>query len=247
MNRAHNAAQSLCSIENAGKEGFSNITIDLIYGTPGLTDHQWELTVQQAIRMNIPHLSCYALTVEPSTALRHMIDNKKSADTDPEKQANQFIVLMNLMEKAGYEHYEISNFAKPGMRSRHNAAYWQGRHYIGLGPSAHSFNGMSRQWNIASNTLYIASLQNSVLPVETEMLTGTQQLNEYIMTSLRTAEGLDLIHVDHKFGTEAVKHINTTIQKYRDSGKVKLNQAALQLTSEGKLFADGIAADLFLM
>ena len=247
MNRAHNAAQSIYSIEAARQEGFDNITIDLIYGTPGLTNDQWKQTVQRAIEMNIPHLSCYALTVEPSTVLGHMIEHKKSADTDPEKQAGQFMLLMDMMKSAGYEHYEISNFAKHGMRSRHNAAYWQGKHYIGLGPSAHSFNGISRQWNIANNALYISSLQNGVLPAETEMLSRTQQLNEYIMTSLRTSEGLDLIHVDHMFGLEAVNHISTSIKKYMHSGKVATNQARLQLTSEGKLFADGIAADLFLI
>ena len=246
MNRAHNADQSILALEAARQEGFNNITIDLIYGTPGLTDGQWQETVKKAIDLGIPHLSCYALTVEPSTALHHMIARHQSARVDPEKQAAQFTQLMGLLEKAGYDHYEISNFARPGMRSRHNSGYWQGKHYAGLGPSAHSFNGVSRQWNIANNALYISSLQNNELPAETETLTRTQQLNEYIMTALRTSEGLDLLHVDTAFGPAAVKHIDAISHKYRRSGKIQARQAILQLTGEGKLFADGIAADLFM-
>ena len=246
MNRAHTAAQSIEAIGAARLHGFHNITIDLIYGTPGLSHEAWEQNITQAIELAIPHLSCYALTVEPSTALYRMIDQKKTANVDPEKQAAQFIMLMNRLQAAGYEHYEISNFAKAGMRSRHNSAYWQGKHYVGLGPSAHSFNGHSRQWNIANNALYISSLQQGILPAETEQLTPGQQLNEYIMTSLRTIEGLDLLHIDHRFGAPAAAHVHKTIQKYQHSGKAEINQAKLQLTQEGKLFADGIAADLFV-
>ncbi len=247
MNRAHSAAQSLQALAWAHEAGFYNITIDLIYGTPSLSDEQWEATVRQAVGLNIPHLSCYALTVEPSTALHHLIRQKKSADVDPEKQARQFLLLMKLMEENGYEHYEISNFARTGMRSRHNTAYWQGKHYAGLGPSAHSFNGVSRQWNVANNAKYISSLQQGILPSETEVLTTTQQLNEYIMTSLRTIEGLDLIHVDQAFGPKALQHIERTIGKYQRTGKISRENGALRLTPEGKLFADGIAADLFVV
>lgn len=247
MNRAHTAAQSIEAIQAAKQHGFHNITIDLIYGTTGLTNEQWEQNIAQAIELEVPHLSCYALTVEPATALNRMIEKNKSANVDPEKQAAQFITLMDKLEAAGYEHYEISNFAKRGQRSRHNSAYWQGKQYVGLGPSAHSFNGHSRQWNVANNALYISSLNKGILPAETELLTPTQQLNEYIMTSLRTTEGLDLIHIDHRFGPESVKQIRTTIQKYQRTGKVTLRQARLQLTREGKLFADGIAADLFVV
>ena len=247
MNRVHNATQSLQALHLAREAGFENITIDLIYGTPLLSDEQWEHTIRQAVELNIPHLSCYALTVEPSTALHDRIRRKKSPDVNPEKQAVQFLLLMNRLQAAGYEHYEISNFAKPGMQSRHNTAYWQGRHYLGLGPSAHSFNGVSRQWNVANNARYIASLKRGELPAETEVLTPTQQLNEYIMTSLRTSKGLDLIHVDQAFGQKAVHHISHLIQKYQHTGKVVQQNSLLQLTSEGKLFADGIAADLFVV
>ncbi|MBE7173875.1 MAG: radical SAM family heme chaperone HemW [Williamsia sp.] len=247
MNRAHTAAQSLRALEASREAGFNNITIDLIYGTPGLSNEQWEQTITTAIELNVPHLSCYALTVEPATALNRLIEKGKSPDVDPEKQATHFQMLVNRLEEAGYEHYEISNFAKKGMRSRHNSSYWQGSHYVGLGPSAHSFNGVSRQWNVANNALYISSLQKGMLPAEVELLTPTQQLNEYIMTSLRTVEGLDLIHIDQRFGQQAVKHIHDAMQKYQRSGKIAVDQARLQLTREGKLFADGIAADLFVV
>jgi len=245
MNRAHNAAQALHSIEAVLHEGFSNFTVDLIYGTPLLTHDKWKENVQTVIRLGVPHLSCYALTVEPSTALHKMIKQKKMPDIDPDKQATQFLLLTDWLAAAGYEHYEISNFAKSGMRSRHNSAYWQGKHYLGFGPSAHSFNGSSRRWNVANNALYIQSIHNGVLPVETEHLTPLEQLNEYVMISLRTIEGLDLQRVTGTFGKEAAMHIQHEAQKHIHDGKIKASGNALQLTRAGKLFADGIAADLF--
>ncbi|HEY0732877.1 MAG TPA: radical SAM family heme chaperone HemW, partial [Chitinophagaceae bacterium] len=157
MNRAHNAQQALESILLA-KEYFENITIDLIYGSPLLTDEMWKSNVDKAISLNIPHLSCYALTVEEKTPLHKMIHLNKSPDVDNDKQARQFLLLMQWLRAAGYEHYEVSNFAKPGYRSRHNASYWQGEKYLGLGPSAHSYDGINRQWNIANNQQYIASI-----------------------------------------------------------------------------------------
>ncbi len=245
MNRAHNSDQSLFAITAALQEGFDNFSIDLIYGSPGLTTDKWEHNVQQAIQIGVPHLSCYALTVEPSTALDKMILSKKSADVDPEKQAEQFLLLADWTEAAGYEHYEISNFAKPGKRSRHNSSYWQGKKYLGLGPSAHSFNGNSRQWNVANNAVYIQSLNNNTLPVEKEFLTETHQLNEYIMTSLRTVEGINTSEVEDRFGKEALSHIYDLSKKFVLAGKIKASGNVLQLTREGKLHADGIAADLF--
>jgi oxygen-independent coproporphyrinogen-3 oxidase len=159
MNRAHSAQQSVQSILLAQEEGINNLTIDLIYGTPTLGNENWEKNFKQAVTLNIPHLSCYALTVEPKTALAKMIAQHKIGDIDSERQATQFLLLTDWATAAGYEHYEISNFAKPGMRSKHNSAYWQGKKYLGLGPSAHSFNGTARQWNIANNSLYVQSLQ----------------------------------------------------------------------------------------
>ena len=192
MNRAHNKAQALESISLAKEAGFNNFSVDLIYGTPGLTDEEWKLNVEQVINSAVPHIACYALTVEPNTALQKMIALKKKIDVNTDQQAKQFLLLMQWMKKAGYEHYEISNFAKPGYRSRHNSSYWQGKKYIGIGPSAHSYDGKSRRWNIANNALYIQSIKNNIIPFEEEKLTNVEKLNEYIMTSLRTIEGLEL-------------------------------------------------------
>lgn len=245
MNRAHNASQALQSIQLAQQAGFNNITIDLIYGTPTLTDEQWYQNVQTAISLNIPHISCYALTVEPKTALDKMIATHKIANVDPEKQGRHFELLMQWANEAGYEHYEISNFAKPGMRSRHNSSYWQGKHYIGLGPSAHSFNGSSRQWNVANNALYIKGIETGAVSFEIEELTPVQQLNEYIMTSLRTMEGLNLGYIQQQWGNAFTNQLNAEAIQLINNGKIVLHNNHLMLTNAGRLFADGIASDLF--
>ncbi len=246
MNRVHNAEQSVNSIKQAQQAGFDDLTIDLIYGSPGLSDEKWEQNVQKAIALGIPHLSCYALTVEPKTALHNMIIKKKMPDTDAEQQARQFIQLTGWLQEAGYEHYEISNFSIPGKRSRHNTSYWQGKPYYGFGPSAHSFNGTdTRSWNIANNTLYIQSLAQNTLPLEKEKLTVTQRLNEYIMTSLRTMEGADLSHIRKEFGKDFTERVLSSAQGYINNEKLIRKDNKLILTNTGKLFADGIAADLF--
>jgi len=245
MNRAHNAMQAKQAIQLAQAAGFHNITIDLIYGTPTLTDERWQQNVQTAIALNIPHLSCYALTVEPKTALEKMIATHKLQEVDPEKQGRHFELLMQWAKEAGYEHYEISNFARPGLRSRHNSSYWHGEPYIGLGPSAHSFNGHSRQWNVANNALYLKSIQQGIVPFEVEELTPSQQLNEYVMTSLRTMEGLSLAHVKQQWGMPAKARIEKDAAQFLQNGKMLLLDGRLVLTQQGKLFADGIAAELF--
>lgn len=246
MNRAHNAQQADSCIRLAQEAGFHNLTIDLIYGTPGLTDDRWRENVQKALALNIPHLSCYALTVEPGTALQKMITQHKKETVDDEKQARHFMLLMQWMQDAGYEHYEISNFARPGFRSRHNTSYWQGKPYLGLGPSAHSFNGAARQWNIANNALYIQSLQNDIVPFEAEQLSAAQRLNEYIMIALRTAEGIDLNRLEQQFGPAARNAVQASLQPYLQNDRCLLIEERIILTKEGKLFADGIAADLFV-
>jgi oxygen-independent coproporphyrinogen-3 oxidase len=247
MNRAHNALQAKDCIALALQAGFGNYSIDLIYGTPGLTDEKWKENVQFALELGIPHLSCYALTVEPGTALQKMIALHKKEEVDPEKQARHFLLLMDWLQQAGYEHYEISNFALPGYQSRHNSAYWGGEKYLGLGPSAHSFNGSSRQWNIANNARYIQSLALDQVPFEEEILTTTQRLNEYIMTSLRTQQGLNLVHIEEQFGKKISAALQRNSHKFIATEKLWLNESRLQLTREGKLFADGIAADLFFL
>jgi oxygen-independent coproporphyrinogen-3 oxidase len=246
MNRAHTAQQAIDSIRLSQQHGFTNLTIDLIYGTPTLSDANWLHNIEQALKAGIPHLSCYALTVEPGTALELMIKKNKMPDADADLQARQFTQLMDKLQQEGYEHYEISNFAKPGLRSRHNSAYWSGSKYLGLGPSAHSFNGSSRQWNVAGNALYVHALKRNELPFEKEELTGKQRINEYIMTSLRTIEGLDIGFVVKNFGEDTGRQLEKTSKKYSDSGKLFIRDNHLLLTNEGKLFADGIAADLFV-
>ena len=245
MNRAHTAAESLKCIDEIKEAGFTDFSVDLIYGSPLLSTEDWKRNVDMVIAKNIPHISCYALTVEPATALDKMITQHKKAPVDAEKQAEQFLLLMQWMQAAGYEHYEISNFAKPTMRSKHNSSYWLGKKYYGFGPAAHAFDGKRRQWNIANNALYIQSLKNNVLPFEEEILTPTQQLNEYIMTSLRTMEGLDLNFVKEKFGDKKVIDLKAGSEKWKAGGKIFTADEKIILTREGKLFADGIAADLF--
>jgi oxygen-independent coproporphyrinogen-3 oxidase len=240
MNRAHNAQQARDNLLLA-KKFFDNITIDLIYGTPGLTNKKWKQNVETAIGLNIPHLSCYALTVEPKTPLDKLIRQKKKDEVNPDKQSEQFLLLMEWMEKAGYEHYEISNFALPGCRSRHNSSYWSGKKYLGIGPSAHSYDGKSRQWNIANNNIYIESINTGKLPFQKEELTPTQQLNEYIMTALRTDEGLDLV----KINAALVDILLKKSKRYTASALMEQENEHLRLTKKGKLLADGIAADLF--
>jgi oxygen-independent coproporphyrinogen III oxidase len=246
MNRAHNARQARQCIELAQQEGFHNITIDLIYGTPSLSNEKWKTNVDTAIALNIPHLSCYALTVEEKTPLYKLIIKHKKEDINKDVQADQFLLLMDWLEKEGFEHYEISNFAKPGFRSRHNSSYWQGKKYLGLGPSAHSFDGISRQWNIANNHTYIDSLQKGILAFEKEILTPVQQLNEYIMTALRTSEGVSLKIIEQKGGKEIFKFFKNESRKYIETGKLSEESNVLKLTREGKLLADGIAAALFV-
>lgn len=245
MNRAHNSGQAKKSLLLA-TQLFNNITIDLIYGTPSLTDEKWKQNVEQVLSFNIPHISCYALTVEPKTPLNKMIREGKTENINPDKQSEQFFLLMQWMEDAGYEHYEISNFAKPGFRSKHNSSYWKGKKYLGIGPSAHSFDGKSRQWNIANNNRYIHSLKTNILSFEKETLTEDQKMNEYIMISLRTREGLDLSAIEQNFGKEKRDQLVKTGKKHIQSGRmIVLGSDHLVLTKEGKLFADGIASDFF--
>lgn len=245
MNRAHSAIQAKESIDLARKYGYEDITIDLIFGTPGLTDEKWKSNFDTAVSLGIPHISCYALTVEAGTALEKMIHLKKKESISSDQQSRQFELLMQWAAVNGFEHYEISNFAKPGFRSRHNSSYWKGLSYLGLGPSAHSFNGKSRQWNIANNASYIKNIESGNIPFELEELSVTQQLNEYIMIRLRTAEGLSLKAILLNWGHEAEKEIFQKAAPFVSENKMIEQEGHLVLTNEGKLFADGIAAALF--
>ena len=247
MNRAHNAQQSIDCIKAAQEKGFHNLTIDLIYGIPGLTDERWKHNFDTAIALDIPHLSCYALTVEPKTALDIFIAKGKMLPVDADQQANQFILLMDWAAAAGLEHYEISNFAKAGHRSRHNSNYWNGVAYYGFGPSAHSFDGdKTRWWNVANNAIYIQSIENNFPCFEAETLTAVQQLNEYIMMGLRTVEGIGKEVIGQwSPGHNVFDLLVKKAKKWEQQGKMVIGENHIHLTNEGRLFADGIAADLF--
>ncbi len=246
MNRAHNATESLKSIDIIRNAGIENFSVDLIFGSPLLSDDELKQNATILIEKNIPHISCYALTVEPKTTLHHLVKTNQSAPIDAEKQARQFLILSDLLESAGYEHYEISNYAKPDMRSKHNSSYWKGKPYHGFGPSAHSYNGKNkRRWNIANNALYIDQILKETTFFEEEILTESQQINEHIMISIRTAEGIHLETVEQKFGREKADTLLKKCAGLIESKKINIKNNIITLTKEGKLFADGVAIELF--
>ena len=247
MNRAHNAEQSYRCIDVIRSAGYDNFSIDLIYGTPGQTIGEWTNDVQQAIELNIPHLSCYALTVEEDTALHQLIKKGKKEKVDADEQSFRFEKLMSMTENAGYHHYEISNFALPGKESRHNSAYWEGIPYLGFGPSAHSFSGNTRSWNIAHNPDYINAILNGVRPCTTETLTPMDTLNEYIMTSLRSSKGIKRENIINRWGTIYELQIEENITPYVNKGLAKTTNEGWKLTNQGKFLADGIASNLFFL
>jgi oxygen-independent coproporphyrinogen-3 oxidase len=247
MNRAHSASQSFEAIEIIRETGFENFSIDLIYGTPGQTTEGWTKDLQTAIDLKIPHLSCYALTVEEKTALHHLIEKGEKENVNPEEQAERFELLMKLTSDAGYCHYEISNFALPGYESKHNSAYWEGVPYMGIGPSAHSYDGIKRKWNIANNISYTkAILDNSPL-FEEEILSKNDRFNEYCMTALRRSKGIEKQKIISLGGLEGLSIINKMILPQIESNKVIEDENCWKLTNEGKFFADGIAASLFIV
>ena len=241
MNRAHNSAEALSSIKRVQDAGFNNITIDLIYGTPTMNDESWLKNLETAFSLNVPHISSYALTVETKTALDKRIRKGESLPVNEEQSARQFQILMAEMKKAGYEQYEISNFAKPGHYAVHNSNYWSGKKYLGLGPSAHSYNKVGRRWNVANNGNYIQAIRENKIPFEEEILTEAQIVNERIMTSLRTMWGMRIAECGMRNAEliqEALKTINPSYYIYKDG--------VLTLTDEGKLFGDAISSALFI-
>lgn len=245
MNRAHNATQAINNLQLA-LQYFNNISIDLIYGTPLLTNKQWLQNIQTVAALNIPHISCYALTVEEGTALNKMILQGKKQNANADKQAQHFEMLMQWAFENNYEHYEISNFAKHGFKSKHNSSYWQGKNYVGIGPSAHSYNGTQRKWNIANNALYIKNVEQNIVLFEEETLTATQQLNEFLMIALRTNEGICFTDKRWKIINDNFKkEILSTAKKWQSTNHLLISEKNIYLTNKGKFLADGIAADLF--
>ncbi len=245
MNRAHNVQQALQCVPMTQDAGFENISIDLIYGTPTLSNEDWIQNMEKAFEWQVPHISAYGLTVEENTALAHLIEkNKVSAPTD-EKAQEQMLMLMKKMSQNGYEHYEVSNFSKPNCHSQHNTSYWLGKKYLGLGPAAHSYNQVSRQWNITNNAKYIKSLQNNIIPTEIEQLTTTQKFNEYLMVSLRTSWGIDLTKIKNDFPPQYYHHLIKEIQVFLNTQKATIKDPHLCLTQQGILIADYLTAQLF--
>jgi len=245
LSRTHTSEQVKQCIADAQQAGFSNLSIDLIYGIPTLTDEGWTQNLQQAFSSGIPHISAYSLTVEDKTPLAVMIRKGRTKAVDENLSLSHYHILCRMMQEKGYEHYEISNFCLPGAYSRHNTAYWQGKPYLGLGPSAHSFNGNSRCWNVAHINRYIDSVAAGMAEAETETLSRVTQLNEYIMTTLRTMWGCNLEVVKHEFGQATAEQLLADAQPFIGSGRMIYAENKLILTPEGMLFADGIAADLF--
>lgn len=244
MNRAHNAAHARHCLRDALAAGFNDLTIDLIYGAPTTSDAQWSDNVRIALDHGIPHLSCYALTVEEGTALAHFVRQGSALPVEEERAARQFEYLQDVAALNGYEHYEISNFARPGHYARHNSSYWQGEPYLGVGPSAHSFDGTSRQWNVANNARYLRALEAGELPFEREVLTPAQRYNEYVMTGLRTIWGCQLSRIE-ALGESFLAYFTQQSGRYLSAGVLEQEGEVFRLTRAGKLLADRIASDLF--
>ena len=246
MNRAHTAPEAQSSIKRVQDAGFENITADLIYGYPLLSKPKWEHNIQQLIELHIPHISSYSMTVEPATALSSFIKKGEQKPMDEGQSSAQFLILMEQLTEAGFEHYEISNFAKPGLYSKHNSNYWEGVSYLGIGPSAHSFNGESRQWNVSNNSKYIDQIQLKKIPAEMEMLSTENRINEYIMTSLRTSKGMSLQKITERFGSDYANEVRNGLEPFADKNWINLKEQIVTLTTDGKLFADHIASELFI-
>lgn len=244
MNRAHSAAESKICIENSLAAGFENLTVDLIYGSPTTPDDRWLVNLQTVFGFHIPHFSAYCLTVEEGTALGNFVKKGKQPPVDEEQSLRQFEMLVGESERAGFEQYEISNFAQAGRRARHNSNYWLGEKYLGIGPSAHSFDGASRQWNLANNALYIKSLEAGVVPFEREVLTAENRFNEYLMTSLRTSWGCDLSKIE-VMGEPFVQHFLSKIESEILAGRVLRRGDNFVISQSGKFLSDRIASDLF--
>lgn len=247
MKRAHNAQQADYSIKAAQDAGFTNLSLDLIYGTPGLSDDDWKRNLSKVRELGIPHFSAYALTVEEKTALHHAILHSRTTPVSPEQSARQFELLMEQVALMGYEHYEISNIALSGCYAVHNTNYWRGNYYVGIGPAAHSFDGTSRRWNVANNALYTKGILQEHKPnFQEEQLTPVEHLNEYIMTSLRTMWGCDLARIEDEWDTSYAKNVEQSSYIFQEKKWIVQQGSKLTLTNKGKLFADKIAAELFI-
>jgi len=247
MNRAHDSDQSKQSIFNSVDAGFENITIDLIYGIPGSSLARWAKNLEMAFSLPVKHLSCYGLTVEKGTLLQKQVAQGLVVEESEDSYSEQFGYLMDAAVTNGFEHYEISNFARPGFHSRHNSRYWNDTPYIGIGPSAHSYNRKTRQWNVSGNASYIQSIAKGELPCKVEELTPRDRYNEYVMTRLRTHEGVDITQLTDRFGEAISHHFTKNVASFVSDGFVSQSGVHFRLTRSGQYIADRIASDLFYL
>lgn len=247
MNRAHTAIEALNSIKVAQDIGFQNITIDLIYGTPGMSNEDWKYNLRKSNALNLPHISSYCLTVEEKTSLYYQILNKNISPVDEQQSVDHFKILMDEMSRYGYEQYEISNFCKDNSYSKHNSSYWRKDHYLGLGPSAHSYFGNTRLWNVSNNVKYINALSASLLPLVNENLNTQDMYNEYVMTSLRTKWGCSLIQIEKDYPKFFLNYFKVQIKSHEMNGYVIEDKGVYRLSDKGKLIADRITSDLFVI
>ena len=246
MNRAHNSEQALRCVALAQQAGIENISIDLIYGFPGLTDHKWQRNLETAIEMGVSHISSYAMTVETGTALSQHILKGKSPALDDDQSIQHFKMLQRALNTAGFVHYEISNFALPEKISQHNSAYWKGKKYLGIGPSAHSFDGGKRYWNVSNNMRYILEIEQNKVPAEVEEISNSTAYNEYVLTRLRTIWGVEDTAIK-AFGEQCATTFHKEVQVYLKSGMVQYSDGKFTLSDDGKFIADRIASDLFVL
>ena len=244
MNRAHNSEEANECLEEATKY-FNNISIDLIYGIPGMSNEKWKRNIDAALSFGIPHISSYALTVEPKTVLSKLIQTGKINNPSDEVAEAHFRILVETLENKGFVHYELSNFGKSSYFSKNNSAYWLGKKYLGIGPSAHSYDGISRRWNVSNNSIYLKSLDENTLPCETEILSKTDRYNEYIMTGLRIIWGVSLDRIENEFGSKYLDYLHKQAQKFINDDLLSINENVLKTTKKGKFLTDGIAIDLF--
>lgn len=246
MNRAHNSEEARKSLEIASNY-FDNISLDLIYGVPGMSNEKWKSNIETALSFKIPHISSYALTVEPKTALKKLIQTGKIAEPKDDVAQEHFQILVDTLQENDFIHYELSNFGKENYFSRNNSAYWLGKKYLGIGPSAHSYNGISRSWNVANNSLYIKAIESGTTPSEMEILSKTDRYNEYVMTGLRTIWGISLKRIETEFGADFLAYLLKNAENYLTDGKLIVEENTLKTTKSGKFLADGIASALFLV
>ena len=246
MNRAHNVEEAKKCLEIA-THYFDNISIDLIYGVPEMSNEKWLQNIETALSFGVPHISSYALTVEPKTALHSFIQKGIIPQPDDEVAQEHFHILVDKLSESGFIHYELSNFGKENYFSKNNSSYWLGKKYIGIGPSAHSYDGKNRGWNVSNNSLYIKSIQENKLPIEIETLTKTDRYNEYIMTGLRTIWGVSFERIEQEFGKTYLDYLNQQAAKFIEDHLLFVDDNILRTTKKGKFLSDGIASDLFLL